>query len=232
MTENWLEKFQSNTELYQTAAVIWPKKKKCDVAATEEDKRPGRWILASYDGDSIIVYQAYNPIIAEYACKHGKFSGCPEYNERRMTWIKTNFLWMMYRSNWARSPGQQRILAIWLHQSAFDNYLRQSLSSVKEEAEQQRQNESIGTDGLIRLQWDPDHTPSGASVEGRRAVQLGLKQVSTFLNGQDILRIIDITQFVHEQQNAKLEDLKVPIERIYEPDDLETREHVKLDLRV
>ncbi|CAF4414921.1 unnamed protein product, partial [Didymodactylos carnosus] len=62
--------------------------------------------------------------------------------------------------------------------------------------------------------------------------QLGLKQVSTFLNGQDILRIIDITQFVHEQQNAKLEDLKVPIERIYEPDDLETREHVKLDLRV
>jgi hypothetical protein len=42
----------------------------------------------------------------------------------RMTWIKTNFLWMMYRSDWARSKDQEMILGIWLKRTAFDRMIK------------------------------------------------------------------------------------------------------------
>lgn len=37
--------------------------------------KEGRHILAQYDDDSIVVYQAYCPEIADYAVKHQKY-GC------------------------------------------------------------------------------------------------------------------------------------------------------------
>ena len=46
----------------------------------EEQKRKvwpldGRHILAQYDEECIVVYQAFRPEIADYAVKHGKFGG-------------------------------------------------------------------------------------------------------------------------------------------------------------
>jgi hypothetical protein len=41
-----------------------------------------------------------------------------------------------------------------------------------------------------------DHHPSGAPLKNRRAIQLGLKNVLSFANGEDILRIDDMTEFV------------------------------------
>ena len=38
-------------------------------------EQTGKHILAQYDDNSIIVYQAYRPSIAEYAIKHQKFGG-------------------------------------------------------------------------------------------------------------------------------------------------------------
>ena len=35
----------------------------------------GRHILAHYDEECIVVYQAFCPEIADYAVKHGKFGG-------------------------------------------------------------------------------------------------------------------------------------------------------------
>jgi hypothetical protein len=43
------------------------------------------------------VYQAFKPAIGRYAVAHQRFTGCPDYSVTRMTWIKTNFLWMMFR---------------------------------------------------------------------------------------------------------------------------------------
>lgn len=59
----------------------------------------GRHILAHFNDDTIIVYQAYRPEIGHFAAKHGYFGG--EFKYSRMSWIKPNFLWMMYRSDWA-----------------------------------------------------------------------------------------------------------------------------------
>ena len=47
-----------------------------------------------------------------------------------------------------------------------------------------KSNSKVKTDQeLIRLQWDPDHHPHGAKIDGRRAIQLGLKRVESFLDG-------------------------------------------------
>lgn len=76
----------------------------------------GRHILAQYDDERIWVYQAYRDEVADWAVEHQL--GGP-WGFDRMTWIKPNFLWMMYRSGWAAKPGQQRILAIALDRTAL-----------------------------------------------------------------------------------------------------------------
>jgi len=66
----------------------------------------GHHILAHFNDESIIVYQAYRPSIARHVLDHGQFGG-PEFSWSRMSWIKPNFLWMMFRSGWATKPGQE-----------------------------------------------------------------------------------------------------------------------------
>jgi len=143
----------------------------------------------------------------------------------------------MYRSQWATSENQKRILAIWLRRSAFDSYLAQAVHSQHQNhlENEEKDSKMSGRQGLIRLQWDPDHHPHGTSVPGRRAIQLGLRKIESFLDGRDIIRIVDITPFVRTQYNNavlpknKLDQLRVPIERVYEPQDEQTRLHIQLD---
>ena len=143
----------------------------------------------------------------------------------------------MYRSQWATSSNQTRILAIWLRREAFDRYLAQAVHSQHTDAAEgdEKNPKDRSTQGLIRLQWDPDHHPHGTSVNGRRAIQLGLKNIESFLDGRDILRIVDITPFVQTQYNnavlpkEQLDQLRVPIEHVYVPADEQTRIHIRLD---
>jgi len=55
----------------------------------------------------------------------------------------------------------------------------------------------------VRLQWDPHHDLDGTPIPLRRAIQLGLKGVETFTNGEDILKIVDFTSFVSTQNHEK-----------------------------
>jgi Domain of unknown function (DUF4291) len=87
----------------------------------------GRHILAQFDSDSIYVYQAYRPSIARFAVEHQRFGG--EFSFSRMSWIKPNFLWMMYRSGWATKEGQEHILAVRLRRTFFDGVLRRAVGS-------------------------------------------------------------------------------------------------------
>ena len=85
--------------------------------------KAGQHILANFDQKTIVVYQALSPEIAEYAAKHDQFGG-PNYSETRMTWIKTSFLWVMYKSGWATKQNQTRIVAIHVRREGFDEILR------------------------------------------------------------------------------------------------------------
>jgi len=65
------------------------------VDQVREWPRAGRHILSQYDDGTIVVYQEYAPAIGRFATMHGHFGG--EFKYTRMSWIKPNFLWMMYR---------------------------------------------------------------------------------------------------------------------------------------
>jgi hypothetical protein len=155
---------------------------------------------------------------------------------------------MMYRSNWASRSKQQRILAIWLRRSAYDSYLARAVHSnihglpPDQQPVASNDKDGVRLKGRVRLQWDPDHHPDGTPILGRRAIQLGLKKIGSFLDGRDILRIVDITPFVQNQytnailpkgrrrdRRDQLEQLRVPIEHIYEPNDEHIRRHIQLD---
>ncbi|MGN9780764.1 DUF4291 domain-containing protein [Nonomuraea sp. ZG12] len=78
---------------------------------------PYRQIRAAYDEESITVYQAYDPALADPAVAAQRFVA--PFKRERMTWIKPSFLWMMYRCGWATKPGQTRVLAIALTHEGF-----------------------------------------------------------------------------------------------------------------
>jgi len=208
-----------NTESFVSQNVRWPKS--------------GRVILAQSDADSVIVYQAYRPSIGHFAAKNGYFGG--DFSMSRMTWIKPNFFWMMYRSGWGTKEGQEVTLAIRLARSAFNEILRQAVHSNFNQnvyASHDDWKQAVASSN-VRLQWDPDHGPSGAPLE-RRAIQLGLRGPVVEKYARDwILGIDDISEFVAQQRQAvsagKLDQLVTPSETIYPITDSTVAGRLELD---
>ncbi len=77
-----------------------------------------REVRATYSADTITVYQAYSPSIADPALESQTF--VPPFKRERMTWIKPSFRWMAYRSGWATKSHQERVLAVEVHRSGFE----------------------------------------------------------------------------------------------------------------
>ena len=186
----------------------------------------GKHILARFDAESIHVYQAYRPSIAGYAVANQRFGG--EFSWSRMSWIKPNFLWMMYRCGWATKESQECVLAIRLRRAFFDELLRAVVPSSYDPgryASREEWQRAVATSD-VRLQWDPDHDPSGHAVD-RRAVQLGLRGDALRRYGQEqLISIEDITPFVLElrgQAHPPFEGLVTPRESVYLPDAIAAR---------
>src|SRR5437764_6848276 len=78
-----------------------------------------------FKSETVVVYQAYRPAIGHFAARHGYFGG--GFRVDRMSWIKPNFLWMMFRSGWGTKEGQEVTLAFWLRRSAFDAILQEAV---------------------------------------------------------------------------------------------------------
>ena len=177
----------------------------------------GRHIVAQFDEEGVIVYQAYRPAIGNFAATHGYFGG--DFSLNRMSWIKPNFLWMMYRSGWGQKDGQEVVLAVKIKREAFDtilaNAVRSSYNSNLYPSEKDWKRAVINSN--VRLQWDPDHSPTGGKLE-RKAIQLGLRGDILALYAREwIISIEDISEFVCEQyQNlVDFSQLIVPSETIY-----------------
>ncbi|AVP95792.1 DUF4291 domain-containing protein [Ahniella affigens] len=179
----------------------------------------GQVVLAQFDDNDIVVYQAYRSEIAEFAVNHQRFGGA--FSFTRMSWIKPNFLWMMFRSGWASKPDQERILAVTIPRVLFDSFQQQAVASsftasgLPTEAEWRHAVEHSD----VRLQWDPDHDPYGKPL-ARRVVQLGLRnQALRQYAVEQVVSIRDITPFVVAQrahvEAGRLELLQVPVEQVY-----------------
>jgi Domain of unknown function (DUF4291) len=132
-----------------------------------------RLIRAAYTDETITVYQAYSPHIADAAVAAGRF--VPPFSRERMTWIKPSFGWMMQRCGWASKPGQERVLAISLRRSGLEWALEHACLSHFEPGTHASHGEweAIKTASPVRIQWDPDRSLTGERLS-RRAIQIGL----------------------------------------------------------
>jgi Domain of unknown function (DUF4291) len=194
--------------------------------------KQGRCILAQYDDDSIIVYQAYRSSIGNFAAKNGYFGG--DFSLDRMSWIKPNFLWMMYRSIWGTAENQEVVLAVKIQRSAFSEILAEAVHSkfIPELYRSEKEWHRSVTNSSVRLQWDPDRHPSGTRL-ARKAIQLGLRE--DFLNkyARDwILEIENISDFVRDRyqfvKNKDWQNLSIPKELIYPVNDDRVSQRLQL----
>lgn len=194
----------------------------------------GHHIMAQYDDEKVIVYQSYRPAIGNFAYRNQFFGG--PFKLTRMTWIKPNFLWMMYRNGWGTKEGQEIVLAIHLKREAFERYLSKAVySNYQDDIYKTKEawQEAVKS-SEIRLQWDPDHDPYGAKVD-RRAIQIGIRnQEIVSYAKDDILEIEDISAYVNEQYQHilanKLDSLILPSEAPYMPKDIEVVKRLRIGL--
>lgn len=192
-------------ESYPTQNALWP--------------QSGTPILAQYDQESVVVYQAYGSQIGHFAAQNGFFGD--SWSASRMSLIKPNFLWMMFRCGWATKENQEVVLALTLRRSAWETILSQAVPSSFDASRWQNEAEwkAALANSSVRLQWDPDHSPKGGNLE-RRAIQLGLRGDVLRSFGRDwLMSVEDITPLVREQHAhvlaGNLHKLQTPHERVY-----------------
>jgi hypothetical protein len=157
-------------------------------------ERPAREVRACFDQERVRVYQAYSDSIADAALTAQTFVA-PPFKMDRMTWIKPSFLWMMYRSGWASKPGQERVLAIDVTRTGFDQVMRQSCLSHFDGTvhRSERHWQELMRLHQTRIQWDPERDIHLRPL-GYRTIQIGLgrEAVRSYVD-QWIVRIEDLT---------------------------------------
>jgi hypothetical protein len=141
---------------------------------------------------------------------------------------------MMYRSGWGTKEDQEVTLALRLRRAFFDSLLAQAVPSSWDRDLFATREDWLHEVSLssVRLQWDPDHDPSGAKLD-RRALQLGLRgDVLEAFARRELLEVIDLSEFVAEQRErlatAGVAALHTPRERVYRPSDPDLTFRLKL----
>lgn len=181
-------------------------------------------IRADFDRETIVLYQAYSPSIADAALSAQKF--VPPFSFHRMTWIKPSFLWLMHRSNWGQKHGQERILAVRITRTGWEKAL--SLAVLTHfEPTLFRTPPDWGDQfqrARVHLQWDAERSLRGAGLP-YFSIQVGLSRhiIQEYVD-EWIVRIEDLTQRVrkmYEQMQAGQADKAkrhLPPERVYPVD--------------
>ncbi|MCS0637476.1 DUF4291 domain-containing protein [Streptomyces sp. LP05-1] len=124
---------------------------------------PPYQIHADFDARTIVVYQAYSPAIADAALRAGRFVA--PFSFHRMTWIKPSFRWLMHRSNWARKPGQERVLAVRITRESWEEALSRAVLTTAGPA--------AVAGAAVHVQWDPERSPRGAALN-HYSIQVGI----------------------------------------------------------
>ena len=155
---------------------------------------PGeREIRADFDRDSIVVYQAYSPAIADAALKARRFVS--PFSFHRMTWIKPSFLWLMHRSNWGQKSGQERTLAVRIKRTGWEKALSLAVLTAFDPAAHASPEEwrELFKRAKVHLQWDPERSLRGAALP-YSSIQVGLSRHIIEEYVEDwIIQIVDYT---------------------------------------
>ncbi|MFJ9019347.1 DUF4291 domain-containing protein [Streptomyces sp. NPDC102259] len=161
-------------------------------------EEPHHRIRALHTASTITVYQAYAPEIGVPAVRDGRFP--PTWLRDRMTWIKPSFLWMMYRSHWGTSAGQETVLAVEITRDGFEWALRHAcLSSYVRGLHPDRDTwQRELKRAPARVQWDPERDLNLRPLP-HRALQLGLSgEASSRYADEWTVSISDVTPLANE----------------------------------
>lgn len=134
-----------------------------------------REIRADFDRETIVIYQAYPPAIADAALSAGRF--IPPFSLHRMTWIKPSFLWLMHRSNWGQKAGQERILAVRISREGWEKALALAVPTSFEPSifRTPADWEARFRAASVHLQWDTERSLRGAALPCF-SIQVGLSR--------------------------------------------------------
>jgi len=182
-----------------------------------------REIRANYDRDTITIYQAYSPAIADAALAAGRF--VPPFSYHRMTWIKPSFHWLMHRSNWGLKRGQERILAVRVRRAGWEKALGLATLATFVPgvfvSPEQWAEQFAAAQVHLHLQWDPERSLRGAGLP-YGSIQVGLsRHVIREYVEEWVARIEDYTPRVRKMydhlQKGQADKAKrlLPPERLY-----------------
>jgi len=157
-----------------------------------------REIRADYDRDTIVIYQAYPPAIADAALSRGRFVAPFSFN--RMTWIKPSFLWLMARSNWGAKRGQERTLAVRVKRQGWEHALSLAVPTDPSAPGYASYDawRAAFDQAAVHVQWDTERSLQGAGLP-HYSIQVGLSRhvireyVETW-----ITEIVDLTDQVRK----------------------------------
>jgi hypothetical protein len=162
-----------------------------------QNSTPYRQIRATFDAETITVYQAYNTEIAQTAVAFQKLDASPLYRSR-MTWIKPSWAWMMYRSGYSyKDKGQSRILAIKMSREGFLELLKRAQLSHGPVTKTNEDGQAT-----VRVQWDPERTVKLEKLP-YRSIQIGIPGTLTEKWIEEwIVAIEDVTQTAQDLKAA------------------------------
>lgn len=124
-----------------------------------------------------------------------------------MTWIKSSFLWTMYRSGLGTKVDQERVLAIDIIREGFEHIIQNAVLYTYNERVYSRYNEWKDklSASQVRCQWGPDRDIYGNTMERR-----WIKEITDITENIGIFR---------EARNNKIISKVLPNEKEYFVDD-------------
>ncbi|KAK1762024.1 hypothetical protein QBC33DRAFT_552930 [Phialemonium atrogriseum] len=198
---------------------------------------PYKQIRASYNADTITVYQAYNRAIATAAVAEQKLHASPAFKPTRMTWIKPSWAWMLYRAGYSyKDPGQERILALKMKHADLIRLLETAVLTTAHGSEPETAGVVEAPQAAagakpksanVKVQWDPERTVRLERLE-YRSIQIGIPAaLSPTWTEKWIVSIEDVTErarelkrVLDERQDVTEKELVdmglVPVERPFE----------------
>lgn len=178
-------------------------------------------IRADFDGETIVVYQAFSAQVAVPSVAAKRFVA--PFSLNRMTWIKPSFLWLMERSNWGQKSGQEHVLAVRITRVGWEEAL--SLGVLTHPEPKLYPNSDAWREQFeqapVHIQWDPERSLRGASLE-QRSIQVGISRhlIERYVNDWTV-DITDLTPRVRKMHDllkrGQTEQAKrlLPAERVY-----------------
>ncbi|MEQ1500635.1 MAG: DUF4291 family protein [Myxococcota bacterium] len=170
-----------------------------------------RTVLATYDDDAVIVWQAHSDAVADAALRDGGFGG-RSWRTDRTTRFRLSLPSLLARNGWATRPGRERILAVRLCRVGFDAVLRQAVHAAMEPGVYPCRNAwHLATRyGQVTLAWHPDVDPTGAELD-HETLRVGVRDGVLARFARDwVVGVEDWTPWVVANRTQVSASLPVP----------------------